>query len=195
MSRRLQLGILAFQEMEVLDFAGPFEVFSVANQLADYAILDIQVIGLDSSVVIAKNGLKIIPDCSIEVVSRLDILIIPGGDGSKELLRHTRGMDWIYKISNISGIVATVCSGARILAQLGYLKEKTFTTHKEVFEDVLAIEPSAIPVRDVRYIDHGKIMTAAGVAAGIDLSLHIVEKLFGTASRETTARYMEYPFH
>lgn len=193
MIKKHKLGILAFQDMEVLDFAGPFEVFSVANQLADYTLLDIQVIGLDSSLVLAKNGLKIMPDCSIMDVSDLDVLIIPGGDGSKALMKNTEGMAWIQTLAQGLEVLATVCSGARIVAKLGFLQGKTFTTHAEVFEDIVAIDPSASPIRGVRYIDHGKVMTAAGVAAGIDLSLHIVHKLFGKSLQEATAQYMEYP--
>lgn len=193
MQAKLQLGLLAFPDMEVLDFAGPFEVFSVANQLSDYKLFDIHVIGLNEQLVKAKNGLKIMPDCGMDTISKLDILIIPGGDGSKALLKHEKGMAWIDSIIPQAQIVATICSGARILAQLGYLRNQTFTTHASVFEDVVSIEPTAKALKAVRFVDNGKIMTAAGVAAGIDLSLHIVEKLFGTALKEETARYMEYP--
>lgn len=193
MQAKLQLGLLAFPDMEVLDFAGPFEVFSVANQLSDYSLLDIRLIGLDKNLVTAKNGLKIMPDCSMDAIAKLDILIIPGGDGSKALLTHEAGMTWIDSIIPQAQIVATVCSGARILAQLGYLRNQTFTTHASVFDDVLSIEPTAQALKDARFVDHGKIMTAAGVAAGIDLSLHMVEKLFGTMLKEETERYMEYP--
>lgn len=193
MKKKLKLGIIAFRDMEVLDFAGPFEVFSVANQLSDYTLLEIQVIGLDSSLVLAKNGLKIMPDCSIMDVPNLDILIIPGGDGSKEFIENTEGMSWVQTIEQHAEILATVCSGARIVAKMGLLQGKTFTTHAEVFEDILAIDPSAIPVKNVRFVGHDKVMTAAGVAAGIDLSLHIVEKLFGKSLQIATAQYMEYP--
>ncbi|MGY6520792.1 MAG: DJ-1/PfpI family protein [Mongoliitalea sp.] len=193
MQAKLQLGLLAFPDMEVLDFAGPFEVFSVANQLSEYSIFDVHVVGLNEQLVKAKNGLNIMPDCGMDAIAKLDILIVPGGDGSKALLKHEKGMVWIDSIIPQAQIVATICSGARILAQLGYLRNQTFTTHASVFEDVLSIEPTAKALRDARFIDHGKIMTAAGVAAGIDLSLHIVEKLFGTALKEETARYMEYP--
>jgi transcriptional regulator GlxA family with amidase domain len=191
--QKIRLGILAFQDMEVLDFAGPFEVFSVANQLADYKLMDIQVIGIDSSLVTAKNGLKILPDCGMEDIEGLDMLIIPGGDGSKDLRKNTKAMDWIGNQSKEVKVLASICSGARILAQLGYLQGKTFTTHMEVFADIVAIDPTAIPVRDVRFIDHGKFMTAAGVASGIDLSLHIVGKFFGRNLKEAAAKYMEYP--
>lgn len=193
MQAKLQVGLLAFPDMEVLDFAGPFEVFSVANQLADYALMDIHVIGMDTSVVIAKNGLKILPDIAMQEISFLDFLIIPGGDGSKEVVNRTDVLDWIAMIAQGTRVVATVCSGARIVATLGFLQNKTFATHAEVYEDVIKIEPSATPIRDVRYVDHGWVMTSAGVAAGIDLSLHIVEKYFGQRLKEATATYMEYP--
>lgn len=189
---KLQLAILLFDDVEVLDFAGPFEVFSVTSQLSGYQSLEVKTVAKTKSLVQAKNGLKVMPDLGIDELIQVDILVIPGGDGSRAVIQDEALMGRINRIIENAKTVFSVCSGARILAKLGYLQGQRFTTHHEVFEDILALEQSAIPERDARFVDKGKFMTAAGVAAGIDLSLYVVEKYFGEKAKKKTARYMEY---
>jgi transcriptional regulator GlxA family with amidase domain len=189
---KLLVAILLFDEVEVLDFAGPFEVFSVTAQLSDYQSLEVKTVGKTREVIKAKNGLQVIPDLTTDELIHADILIIPGGDGSKAVIMDDKLMDWIGKMSDKAQTVFSVCSGARILAKLGHLYGQKFTTHHEVFDAILALEPTAIPDQNARYVDNGKFMTAAGVAAGIDLSLYVVEKYFGKKVRDRTSRYMEY---
>jgi transcriptional regulator GlxA family with amidase domain len=189
---KLQVTILLFDEVEVLDFAGPFEVFSVTAQLSGYQNLEVKTVGKIKSLIHAKNGLQVMPDLAISELDQVDILVIPGGDGSRTVIRDFKLMDWINQMIQKAQTVFTVCSGARILAKLGHLKEQRFTTHHEVFEDLMTLEPSAIPDKSARFVDNGKFMTAAGVAAGIDLSLYVVEKYFGEEVMKKTARYMEY---
>ncbi|TVP47924.1 MAG: DJ-1/PfpI family protein [Mongoliibacter sp.] len=184
--------ILLFEEVEVLDFAGPFEVFSVTAELSGYTLLDVVTVSKTGGVIRAKNGLRVIPDHSLELVQHADILIIPGGDGSKAMIEDQIVLDWIKKLSSNSQVTMSVCSGARILAKLGYLDGKEFATHQSVYEDVLQLTHNGKAARDSRFVDLGQIMTAAGVAAGIDLSLHIVQKIFGKEVKERTAKYMEY---
>jgi transcriptional regulator GlxA family with amidase domain len=192
MMQKLKLTLLCFEDMEVLDFAGPFEVFSVANQLEDYTLMDIAVVSKDGGIITARNGLKILPDTGIHEVINTDILIIPGGDGTKRILEDEVLMSWLDKLIPQSRIAFSVCSGARILARLGYLDGKPFTTHHEVFEDVQKLTKEGIPVKDQRFVDLGSIMTAAGISAGIDLSLHVVKRLWGDPVQNRVIRYMEY---
>jgi transcriptional regulator GlxA family with amidase domain len=189
------IAILLFEDVEVLDFAGPFEVFSVTAQLSGYHSLEVKTVAKTKSLIRAKNGLQVIPDLEIAELRAVDILVLPGGDGSKTVIQDTELMEWIGQMAKNAQTVFSVCSGARILAKLGFLKGQHFTTHHEVFEDILAIEPTALTDKNPRFVDNGKFMTAAGVAAGIDLSLHVVEKYFGKRVKERTARYMEYGDH
>lgn len=189
---KLLVAILLFDDVEVLDFAGPFEVFSVTAQLSDYQSMEVKTVGKTKSLIRAKNGLQVMPDLGIEALGQVDILVIPGGDGSKTVIADAELMDWISQRAENAQTVFSVCSGARILAKLGYLQGQRFTTHHDVFEDILALEQSAVPDKTARFIDNGKFMTAAGVAAGIDLSLHVVENYFGEEVKKKTARYMEY---
>lgn len=189
---KLLVAILLFDEVEVLDFAGPFEVFSVTAQLSDYQTLEVKTVGKTREVIKAKNGLQVIPDLTTDELVHADIFVIPGGDGSKAVIMDDELMDWIGKMCDKALTVFSVCSGARVLAKLGHLSGQKFTTHHEVFDAILTLEPTAIPDQKARFVDNGKFLTAAGVAAGIDLSLYVVEKYFGEAVRQKTAKYMEY---
>ncbi len=187
------VGILLFDDAELLDFAGPYEVFSVANELHDDALFDIFSISMSGKAIRSIHGMIIAPDFSIENCPTVDILVIPGGDGTKQVIRNEDLLRWIQERYEKSEITFSVCSGARIPAILGLLDHKEFTTHHAVVDDVVAIAPRAIFSKGKRFVDNGKIMTAAGISAGIDLSLHVVEKLYGAPVKEQTMRYMEYP--
>lgn len=193
--QKLKVVILIFDDVEVLDFAGPFEVFSVAGQLSDYKLLDVSVVGKSSKTITAKNGLKVVPDADITQAMDSDILVIPGGDGSKAVIEDLSLLSLVKNVIDRSQICMSVCSGARILAKLGYLDGKEFATHQSVYDDVMDLAKNALPQKSSRFVDLGQIMTAAGVAAGIDLALHVVQKVFGKELMQKTADYMEYPLN
>lgn len=186
------VGILVFDDIELLDFAGPFEVFSVTNELNDYKLCNTFTISENGDSVKSVNGLKIIPDYSFGNCPDINVLVIPGGVGTKALLNNQRVLDWVYDKYQKSEITFSVCSGARVLGKTGLLDNIEFATHHEVADDVVKIAPKAVLKDEIRFVDAGKIMTSAGITAGIDLSLYIVEKLFGKSKRVDTVKYMEY---
>ena len=188
-----QLGILIFDDVEVLDFAGPFEVFSVANQLADYKILEVNTVALSKEVIHAKNGLQVLPDKSLDQLNRLDYLVLPGGDGSKKVIQNQPLMASLQSLVSHSEWTMSVCSGSRILGKSGFLDQKPYCTHHEVFESMASLVPSGIPKPEHRFIQSDtRIWTAAGISAGIDLALHLIELTFGKELALATATYMEY---
>ena len=187
------LGIFAFNDMEVLDFAGPFEVFSVANQLSGYKLLKIRVASADKKTIIAKNGLEIKADFRLADLENLDYLVIPGGDGTKKVIQRKEVLNHIKRLTSQSSWTMSVCSGSRILGKTGFLEHKPYCTHHEVFDSMREIVPSGVPQRDLRFVQSDQqIWTAAGISAGIDLALHLTELTFGKALAEQTAAYMEY---
>jgi transcriptional regulator GlxA family with amidase domain len=187
------LGIFAFDNMEVLDFAGPFEVFSVANQLSGYKLLKIRVASTDKKTITAKNGLMIKADFRLADFERLDYFVIPGGDGTKKVIQQKEVLDEIKKLTSQSSWTMSVCSGSRILGKTGFLDQKPYCTHHEVFDSMREIVPSGVPQPDLRFVQSDqKIWTAAGISAGIDLALHLTELTFGKALAVQTAEYMEY---
>ena len=186
------IALLIFDDVEVMDFAGPFEVFSVTNELNAYDYFDIKVVAKNKEPVTAKNGLSINPDLSISDIEKSDILIVPGGDGTRPVLEDSETLNWIRKISQDTELTLSVCSGSLILAKAGLLDGMKATTHHEVFETLASIAPETHIERGARFVDNGKIITSAGISAGIDMSLHVISKLYGEQVSETTSTYMEY---
>ncbi len=190
--KKYRVGIFLFNDVEVLDFAGPFEVFSVTSELNNYELCEVFTVTEDGKEINAVNGLRVVPDYSFESAPQTDILIIPGGDGTKKGYLNNTVLNWVSKQNESSDITISVCSGARILAKLGLLDDIPSITHHEVIPSVQQIAPKTEILADERFVDTGKIMTAGGISAGIDLSLHIVGKLFGKAIADKTKVYMEY---
>ena len=186
------ISLLIFDDVEVLDFAGPFEVFSVANELHGFKFFDVQIASKSKAPVTAKNGLSINPDVSISEITTSDILIIPGGDGTRPVLNDPEVLQWVRDISHKASLTLSVCSGALILAKAGLLDAMKVTTHHQVFDTLSAIAPKAQIEREARYTDNGKIITSAGISAGIDMSLYVISRLLGEQVAEETAAYMEY---
>lgn len=189
---RRTVAILLFDDVEVLDFAGPFEVFSVTDELADYQLFHVQTVALAPESVRARNGLRVVPDHTLETAPAPDILIVPGGSGSGTMLDRPAVLEWIQHQAPRAELVASVCTGARLLARAGLLDGRSVTTHYENLAELAALAPAATVIADRRFIDHGRVATSAGISAGIDLSLHLVARLHGRATAEKTARYMEY---
>lgn len=188
-----QLGIFIFDEVEVLDFAGPFEVFSVASQLSGYQQLQVHTFSETSELIRTKNGLQVKPDLGFDEVPYLDFLVIPGGDGTKKIIQNPVALSFIHSLTLHSQWTMSVCSGSRILGKTGFLDSKPYCTHHEVFDSMSEIVPSGIPRPNQRFVQSDeKIWTAAGISAGIDLALHLLEKTFGADLALATATYMEY---
>ena len=190
MKRRVAL--LVFNDVEVLDFAGPFEVFSVANERHDYAFFDVTVVAKECKPVIARNGLSVNAHRPIGEVTQTDLLIVPGGLGTRPLIHDTEVIDWIRAVSEHAEHVMSVCTGSLLLAKAGLLNGLRATTHHRALKLLAELAPDTEVVADARFLDNGKVLTSAGISAGIDMSLYVVEKLLGKAVADETAKYMEY---
>lgn len=186
------VGIFLFDDVELLDFAGPYEVFSVASRLNDNELFNVITISQNNKKIKSVNGLKVLTDFGFTTHPNIDILVIPGGIGTKAEMMKEEVLTWINENHNNSKITMSVCSGARFLAKLGLLDGIESTTHHEVMEDLSKIAPKTIINPEKRFLGEDKLFTAAGISAGIDLSLHIVEKLYGSKVVHKTIVYMEY---
>jgi transcriptional regulator GlxA family with amidase domain len=192
-TKKRNVGILIFDDAEVLDFAGPFEVFAVASQLNDGQLFDVFTVSKAARPIVAVNGLSVNARYTFANCPRIDVLIIGGGSGSRLLLDDAVTLDWIRKVHDTTKYTASICSGARLLAVLNLLNGKPYCTHHQVYEHMQQLAPTAIPQKDRRFIQSDeRIYTSGGISAGIDLSFHIVEKLFGKVVAQATAEYMEY---
>jgi transcriptional regulator GlxA family with amidase domain len=187
------LGIFLFKNMEVLDFAGPFEVFSVASQIKEYQDYSVITFSEDGFKISAVNGLSVNPEFSIDNLPELDFLVIPGGDGTKQVVENQHVIKKLKDLIDLSKWTMTVCSGSRIPAKLGLLDGKPFCTHHLVYESISLISPTAISCPQKRFVQSDeRLYTAAGISAGIDLSFFLLEATFGKKLAEETAKYMEY---
>ncbi len=192
-----QIGIYVFDEVEALDFAGPYEVLTTASRvakrmgLATSALFEVVVIGQTMQTVKARAGMGIMPDQSITDHLPLDVLIVPGGVVTRELAK-TDVIAWVQRMAQQVPLVASVCTGAFVLAEAGLLNGLTATTHWEDIPDLQAQYPTVTVRQGVRWVDQGHIVTSAGISAGIDMSLHLVERLGGRALAAATARQMEF---
>lgn len=186
------VALLLFDDVEVLDFAGPFEVFAVTDELRGHETFQVYTVAEEARPLRAKNGLTVVPDFALTEAPKPDVLIVPGGSGTRALLNRPVLLDWIEQQVPSAEIVMSVCSGALVLAKLGLLDGLEATTHHEVMSFLAKLAPRAVLKPGERFTDNGKICTSGGISAGIDLSFHIVKRLLGNDAANTTATYMEY---
>ena len=182
-------AILVFDGVEVLDFAGPFEVFSrtrtepgfESRRTETTAPFRVFTVAPGEKDVVATGGLRV----------TVDLLVVPGGFGTRKLVEHPATTDWIRRIAAGAQLVTSVCTGAALLARAGLLTGKRATTHHGSYDWLASLDPTIVVEKGVRYVDDG-IVTSAGVSAGIDMAFAVVEKRCGREVAEETARYIEY---
>jgi transcriptional regulator GlxA family with amidase domain len=192
MTRQRSVALLVFDGVEVLDFAGPFEVFSVTSEINETRPFNVQVVAEGLAPIRARNGLSVNPDAAIADVRTADILIVPGGQGTRREINNPAMVEWIASIATNAELVLSVCTGSFLLARAGLLAGLTATTHHHTFDLLRELAPDSTVVEDQRFVDNGKIVTSGGISAGIDMSLHIVARLLGEETAARTASYMEY---
>jgi transcriptional regulator GlxA family with amidase domain len=193
----LMVGILLYNEVEVLDFAGPFQVFTTATRV--YAgehpgtprLFEVMTIAADSQPVLARGGLQVLPSDTINNPAHLDVLIVPGGIHAAQLERQPV-IEWIARKAAETMVTASVCTGAFLLAKARLLDGKSVTTHWEDIQDLRKMFPNILVVENQRWVDEGRIVTSAGISAGIDMSLYLVARLADHELAVKTARQMEY---
>jgi transcriptional regulator GlxA family with amidase domain len=186
------VALLLFDNVEVLDFAGPFEVFAVANELSGNSVFNVCTVGLTRGTVRAVNGLKVMPEYTLEDCPPPQVILVPGGAGTRPLLNQPALLEWLRIKSRSAEIVASICTGALVLGKAGLLDGLRVTTHHACLDELRAAAPAALVDPSQRFHDNGKFCTAAGISAGIDLSLHLVARLLGSEAADQTATHMEY---
>lgn len=199
-SAATNIGILIFDDVEVLDFAGPYEVFSrtrlqpgLASRLTEEsAPFKVFTVAKSLDPVVAIGSLEVIPQYQFSNCPPIDLLVVPGGWGTRRLLEDHDTLQWIARVGSKAARVTSVCTGSLLLAKAGFLAGLRATTHWGAIDLLAGIDETIEVERDIRVVDSGPI-TSAGVAAGIDMALYAVELLCGRAVANDTARYMDYP--
>jgi transcriptional regulator GlxA family with amidase domain len=198
MTRR-KVGILVFPEVEVLDFCGPFEVFSVTRldeerRRQDQSPYDVVLVAEQPGVVVATGGLKVVADHTLDNCPPLDVLVVPGGWGTRREMMNDRLIKWLKERARQVTTLTSVCTGSLLLGKAGLLDGQRATTHWRVLKEMRILFPAANVIDDQHVVEEGDLLTSAGISAGIDMALRVVARHHGEAIARATARYMEYPF-
>ncbi len=188
------LAILIFDHVEVLDFCGPFEVFSVASRFTHPPAFAVLAVAESADPVVTRGGLSVNPHQRLADCPQPDVLLVPGGQGTRKEIRNVALIDWIRQASTKAELVLSVCTGALLLAKAGLLDGLEATTHHGAIDLLRQTAPTTEVHADRRLVDNGRVICSAGIAAGIDMSLHVVRRLLGQEIAVKTARQMEYPW-
>jgi transcriptional regulator GlxA family with amidase domain len=196
---RKQVGIVVYEEVEVLDFCGPFEVFSVTRlneekrreELSPFRAF---LVAESTSPVVATGGMKVVPDYDLESCPKLDILLVPGGWGFRHQMNNERLLKWVADRSREVETLTSVCTGALLLGKAGLLDGKRATTHWRWLDSMQEMFPKTTVEKRLHFVEEGAFFSSAGISAGIDMTLRLVARYCGEAVARATARHMEYPY-
>ena len=196
---KLNVGILLYDDVEVLDFAGPFEVFSrtrltpgaESRRSEDSAPFQVFTVAKTKQSIRAVGNLIVEPHYSFSDAPRIDIVIIPGGWGSRKVMQDPEILGWTQRAARTARYTSSVCTGALVLARAGLLAGRRATTHWAAYDLLESLGEGVKVIRDVRVVQDG-IFSSAGVSAGIDMALALVEEICGPSVADETAHYIEY---
>ncbi len=188
----MNVGIYIYDNAEVLDFSGPFEVFSTASRLCNGDTpFDVFLVSETGNMISARAGYTVLPCYGFHNHPEMDVLVVSGGVHTDEMKKN-HVIDWISKQSRKAPLVASVCTGVFLLAKAGILNEHKVTTHWEDVADLRKMFPKLTVVENIRWVDEGSIISSGGISAGIDMSLHLISKLHSNDLAEKTARQMDF---
>jgi transcriptional regulator GlxA family with amidase domain len=186
------VAILIFDAAEVLDFCGPFEVFSAVGERIKPAPFNVYTVAESNRPVLANNNLSVNPAYTLSDCPRPDILLVPGGIGTRKQMQNPVLLEWIKQRAAEAELLLSVCTGALVLGKAGLLDGLSATTHHSAMALLKEVAPKSTVLEKERIVDNGRIILSAGISAGIDMSLYVVEKLLGEGPAAETAAYMEY---
>jgi transcriptional regulator GlxA family with amidase domain len=190
--RLSRVAILLFDDVEVLDFAGPFEVLAAARSDRGDPAFEVVTVALRSGPVVARHDLTILPARTPDTLDRVDILVVPGGPGTRRELHNPAMIHFIRAASASAELTLSVCTGALLLGAAGLLDGRSATTHWAAMDELRALDCGAELHPEARLVDNGALITSAGVSTGIDAALYVVARFHGAAAAHETAHYLQY---
>lgn len=189
------IAILIFNEVEVLDFCGPFEVFSVTGRSTNSPAFNVYTVAETAEPVLARNQLSVNPRYTVQDCPEPDILLVPGGYGTRRAMYNKVLIEWIKTCSEKTELTVSVCTGALLLARAGLLEGLSATTHHMALDLLRDVAPNTRVLNNSRVVDNGRIILSGGISAGIDMSFYVVARLLGKETALETAKYMEYDWN
>ncbi len=195
----MKIGIFVFEGVDVLDACGPYEVFLTASRLkerlGEAAPFEVVVVSRDGQPVTAYGGIGLVPQTSAADAGRLDVLVVPGTIDLDAALKNAGLINTVGKLSEGSTLTTSVCTGAFLLGEAGLLQEGPWTTHWEDIDLLAKRVPASGAKREVRWADAGAVITSGGLTAGIDMALHVVDRLVGIDLARQTAKQLDHPWN
>ncbi len=197
--RQTTVGIIIFHDVEVLDFCGPFEVFSVTRldperRREEPSPFHVVLVACSEEPITTSGGMQVIPQATFAHCPPIDVLLVPGGWGTRAAMRDEATLSFICSRAPQATIVASVCTGALLLGKAGVLENLEATTHWAALDLMADLFPKVRVNRVSHVVEQGNVITSAGISAGIDMALAIVARLCGEAVARDTARHMEYAY-
>lgn len=193
-----RVGVVLFENVELLDFAGPVEVLHtarVANRDGTWARgFDVLLIAERAEMIRTAQGVQVVADKTLHDCPSLDVLLVPGGWGTRAQMKNPALLEWLRLQAAAVELTTSVCTGSLVLGRAGLLDGRRATTHWHSLDVLRDAAPEAHVVSDEHVVRDGNLLTSAGVAAGIDLALYIVAHYYGEAAARSVARGMEYPY-
>lgn len=193
------VGIVLFDRIEILDFCGPFEVFSATRlnenrRREEPSPFDVLLVAENKDPVVTTGGMKVIPTFTFESCPKLDILVVPGGWGTRKELENAKMLEWLCTRATEVELLTSVCTGSMLLGFAGLLDGHHATTHWRSLDWMRESFPSVSVEYDKHVVEDGTVITSAGISAGIDMALKVVARYCGESIARATAKHMEYPY-
>jgi transcriptional regulator GlxA family with amidase domain len=189
------VGILIFEGVELLDFCGPYEAFTAAGRYEDRRYFNTFTVAELDGPVAASAGTRFLPDYTFASAPQIDILVVPGGMGTRREIDNPIVIDWIRAVAGEAELTTSVCTGSFLIAKAGALGPGSkATTHWGSVGRMRETFPGVEVLEDARFVDDGLVVSSAGVSAGIDMALHVIERLCGVEAARSSARLMEYDY-
>ena len=187
MTNKRTIGVVIFPEFELLDVFGPIEMFGIAKDN-----FEIRLVAETSGAVASRQGPKSVVDHTFNESKHYDILLVPGGQGTRTGVNNKTLLDWLKMQADHAEYVASVCTGSALLAKVGLLDGIHATTNKIAMDWVMSQGEKVIWRKQARWVEDGKFFTSSGVSAGIDMSLALIQKILGQKTAEHVAMWAEY---
>lgn len=198
MGRKI-VGIVLFNNIEVLDFCGPFEVFSATRlneekRREEPSPFEVLLVAENSEPIVTTGNMRVIPDYTFNCCPKLDILCVPGGWGIRHELKNPAMLDWLRTRAGEVEVLSSVCTGSMLLGFAGLLDGHHATTHWRSLDWMRESFPGVSVEYDKHVVEEGALFTSAGISAGIDMALKVAARYYGESIARATAKHMEYPY-
>ena len=188
----LNIGIAIFEGAEELDWVGPWEVLAFWSQYFPDDEVSVFTVAREEGPVTCAKGLRVLPDHTWDSAPNIDVLVFPGGQGTRVQVNDEAVHNWLDKVRSSGALMTSVCTGALVYAGAGILNGRPATTHWANFDELLEIDPSIEADRESRFVDDDDVITAAGVSAGIDMALHLVMRLHSKDRAQAVKKGIQY---